>query len=635
MLQAPDSKQMKPMYIRHFIIYAMLLVSCSDVGSYSGVNTKEPDADMHTEKDDGWSTEDLSEIDQGNEQESCSPTPKATVCANTCGTQPDSCSGTYECEPCACEDGAPIQSRCGPCNLGSASCDEQNNHSCNLPTVADLDTLDCNQEIVFVSNTLTPRMPDGSQDAPWPSFAAALGDAITKEAHLIVATNMMVYEETPLAISSGLSVIGGYDDSWIYHPARKTHIIIRPDDTGDADSLIGLDAIEISSPTLVANLKLETTANSRFGSNIGLRASNANQLTLDNIEVIAGPAGDGAPGEPIGTRAKRGRDGSDGLQGQTDPEHESASYDCPFSERVALTPQNKINSITCEETEVLGGRGGYGGCSQSVPTSGDRSSTSVGAGQAGSLSSKSGTNGKDANSWPRQKWGEPGSGGRTINRVASGQWAPDGVGERGTTGTHGAGGGGGGGAYMRDNPYASGPSGGNGGNGGCGGTGGFGGQPGGASIGLLVIDSFGLEIRNNSSFTAARAGDGGRGGDGGLGGIGGEGGNGTNQACVVTTSGVPGFYVRNTSDCQTLGHKSGDGGDGADGTPGGPGGGGAGGESYGIYCHASRVSLHPSTTAKAGEPGQGGMGGAYPIPDEPVMGEQGEPGISSDIVGCN
>ena len=44
----------------------MLLVSCSDVGSYSGVDTKEPDADMHTEKDDGWSTEALSEIDQGS-----------------------------------------------------------------------------------------------------------------------------------------------------------------------------------------------------------------------------------------------------------------------------------------------------------------------------------------------------------------------------------------------------------------------------------------------------------------------------------------------------------------------------------------------------------------------------------------
>ena len=71
------------------------------------------------------------------------------------------------------------------------------------------------------------------------------------------------------------------------------------------------------------------------------------------------------------------------------------------------------------------------------------------------------------------------------------------------------------------------------------------------------------------------------------------------------------------------------------GTLGGPGGGGAGGDSIGIYCHASRISLPPATVAKAGEAGQGGLGGAYPVPDGPVMGEQGEPGLANDIIGCN
>lgn len=512
--------------------------------------------------------------------------------------------------------------------ISATVCNSQNKFSCKLPTYPNLDALDCSQGVVYVSNINSTVSPNGTMAKPWQSLSLGIEDAVAKDARLIVATNTKLYEEETLAVRSGISIIGGYDETWTYAPEQKTKILISAT-LQDEEELIGLEAREIRKPTLIANLNVETANNTGRSNNYGIYASAANLLTLDNLTILTGNGGAGstATTEP----SLRGRDGADGLPGQLDPNQVKASYDCAPAYPVPLEPGFYF---TCEHVDLYGGSGGSGGCVGMAPTTGKSSAKNVGGGEAGSTNSPSGERGNDAQPWGRDFWGDPGKGGTPGQAVTNGKLYSLGAGGDGTPGKLGKGGGGGGASY-REVPYASGPSGGNGGNGGCGGAGGHGGEPGGTSIGIFIVDSFGLEIRGDTSVQAGHGGIGGTGGMGGTGGRGGKGGKGSNQACDVTTPKPMFPYARDFDNCQTLGYKSGDGGDGADGTPGGPGGGGAGGDSYGIYCHASRISLHPSTTAKAGEPGQGGMGGAYPVPDEPVMGEQGEPGISSDIVGCN
>lgn len=607
------------------------LSSCSEVGPYSGTDLAPPPLSDMFAPDLAAEREDMANSQPLDMPRPCFPKTRERVCADACGAQEDGCGGVVECAPCACESGAPIKPTCGPCNLGSSSCDEQDNFSCILPAHPFIDTMDCTTDVVYVSNTSSIPSPDGSKNAPWPSFNDALEDAAQKGAKLIVAMNTAVYEEETLTLRSGTSIVGGYNLEWIYQEQEKTHIFIH--NSEEKNDLVGLEAHGILTPTLVSNLTIETNDNTGNGNNYGIQASTANQLTLDNLKVIAGDGGTGATGIPAKKEIGfRGRDGADGLPGQSEPGQTNASYDCTPPLPIPLGPGFHF---TCEDADSYGGSGGFGGCTNTPPTNGKSSKKNVRGGDAGSTSSPRGEPGRDAQSWDRDRWGEPGSKGTPIHTVVAGQLVSLGVGSDGTPGTSGKGGGGGGGAILNSSPYTSGPSGGNGGNGGCGGYGGGGGKPGGSSIGIFIADTFGLEIRGNTTIQASNGGKGGQGANGGLGGSGGSGGRGSNEACSVTTPDPTSPYARNFDNCQTLTYGSGNGGNGADGTPGGPGGGGAGGDSIGIYCHASRISLPPATVAKAGEAGQGGLGGAYPVPDEPVMGEQGEPGLANDIIGCN
>ena len=211
---------------------------------------------------------------------------------------------------------------------------------------------------------------------------------------------------------------------------------------------------------------------------------------------------------------------------------------------------NGQNSLNC-------GRGGI----SSVNTTGSINSNTWGAGPPGGLG-KSGGAGSGG-----------GSGGSCVNFQLTGQWT-----------IHIGGAGGGGGA------------------GGAGGGVANGGEMGGASIGILLINS---QIMNGSEvyITPNKGGSGGNGGNGANGGNAGSGGNGYtgDHSCSYTSNG--------STSSKTAG-KGGKGGNGKPGNPSGGGAGGNGGPAIGIAV-SGNSSIEGSITyytGLSGDPGNGGTG---------------------------
>jgi hypothetical protein len=121
-------------------------------------------------------------------------------------------------------------------------------------------------------------------------------------------------------------------------------------------------------------------------------------------------------------------------------------------------------------------------------------------------------------------------------------------------------------------------------------------------VGLLAVDSTGLEVLE-STFVVGSGGAGGQGGPGGAGGQGGAG-------------GASATLVRNN-----LFLASGVGGRGGAGQRGGAGGGGAGGSAYGVWCSNSRLrDLNAQAQITVGDGGKGAQG----APD----------GASAPLQGC-
>lgn len=557
------------------------------------------------------------------------PLDKETVCADTCGMQPDGCGGMLECDPCTCENGQPVQPTCGPCNLGAASCNEQDTFSCLLPPVPDIETLNCELDIIYVSSAYTGTTPLGSQENPFKTLNDGLSAASANGSRLVIATNQKRYEENEtLIVTSGTSILGGYNEDWRYSPTKSTELFVG---SGEVHSM-GIEAQNITLPTLIANISLETAKAPVNGNNYGIYANTANRLVIDNSTITAGEGGVGAEGSAGGGQAKPGKPGADGLPGQRSPGISSSPYDCPTPDDIVAEIGSGGFLLPCEDPYTKGGKGGSGGCTNTDPNHGGASAANGYGGDPGTETSQGGTNGQTFVPWGTNSIGGEGRGGTSGGSIEDGFWVSTGQGENGNNGRGGRGGGGGGGAYKYQEQlnYSSGPLGGEGGGGGCAGIGGEGGYGGGSSFGMLIIDSFGLEIKNNSTIVASNGGTGGIGQTGGTGGKGGVGGMGTDQACTVQQS-----TERQYSNCFSLGYKSGDGGDGSDGTPGGPGGGGAGGDSYGIYCHESTIGIDTSTTIESGLPGTGGPGGVYPAGERPDPNENGESGVAAKTQGCN
>lgn len=170
-------------------------------------------------------------------------------------------------------------------------------------------------------------------------------------------------------------------------------------------------------------------------------------------------------------------------------------------------------------------------------------------------------------------------------------------------GTPGGGGGGGGGIIDELlTLLARGSGAGGGGSGGCGGFSGGAGESGGASIGLLLIDS--SPTLHNVSISTTAGGRGGNGGAAGAGGLGGAGGAGGLPETVA--AGIAGF--------------GGPGGPGGHGGPGRVGPGGWGGPTIGVFCasgsaptlDATTTWPNRGTTGAAGTGDPNGRAGASP-----------------------
>jgi hypothetical protein len=385
---------------------------------------------------------------------------------------------------------------------------------------------------------------DGSMSSPFASLADALVAARDQEKLVIVCANGFD-SGIEIAESKGdtpLKIYGGFDcsasGSWkagdaktVITSASGSPLVIRD------SSKLELEGFEFRAP--------EATPESP--SSIAAVISASAGIALRNVTLIArdGLAGvDGAAPEPALDRAPAGNPGQYGASGGKAQE-----------------------SCTCEKS--VGGEGGH--VLESWRRYGNPGLPDWGGGQGGELG-------------PPCQAGKPGNAGPVVSdgKAAESHGSAEGLswipadGQAGGDGAIGQGGGGGGSGDT-----------GSGGGGGCGGCGGKGGRPGtggGASIGLLLLDStitladIRVETGNGGKGGAGSAGQEGQ--PGGEGGRGGDADNG----CA--------------------------GGDGAPGGKGAAGGGGAGGISVAIAYRGDEPDVSQSELdADLGAAGVGGEGG--------------------------
>jgi hypothetical protein len=498
---------------------------------------------------------------------------------DACGMRDDGCGGTLECGACDCVDGVASEPRCGPCGLGTLTCepDATGAGTCVAPDLAGVDVEAACGNLIYLGSD-SGVTPDGSRQAPYLTAFDALSNA---SAPAIIVVEAGTYSEgTFLNVIEGVHIIGGFGGSeWTWEPEAVTALNIKQP---PREHVAGLVANNVLTPTVLAHLEVRTgTASSNGETAIGAYFVSSAALVLSHVDVFIGDGADGADG----ANGMRGADGNPGANsGATTSGSGGTNSACP---------------------QANGGDGGRGAFNQNGALSGaspggDAPGGARG-GQAGTSSLPFGIDGQTLQSPPD---GADGDSGRAAGSFIEGEWTVlFGDGEPGAAGLAGSGGGGGGGAFWptdsRTNP--PGESGGGGGAGGCGGAPGQGGQAGGASFGLVVFNSTGLTL-NESTFTAGDGGVGGRGGDGGRGGNPGFGGDGGDTYPAAS---------------------GGDGGDGVPGSDGGQGGAGAGGSSYGAWCEASNITILGQTTFTAG---RAGIGGVSITP--------GQAGVSADQNGC-
>ena len=429
------------------------------------------------------------------------------------------------------------------------------------------------------------------------------------------------YNES-VELPAGVSMWGGFfvdgdRGVWQRDLSGKTAIV--------SDTTVGVRAVGHGGGT-IGGFIIETADAAEGGDEMSTRAIILRDVEGFVIEDNSLYPGNGAAGS-VGADGAEGVEGGEGDPGTAGVREGGAV--CPEDD--GLTPG--LGGVPGTNPACPGTSGGAGGDSAIEDVSGDRGETGDSPDQntpggsygerasytelcvfTGDLEGGDGGNGSNA--------GSVGAGGDVPDDQAMGFLVGDddwraGHGLDGESGSPGAGGGGGGagghrygrcenGFLIPDcNPLPAG-GGGGGGAGGCGGEGGGGGQGGGHSIGLMLINADGVEVRN-THFVSGAGGDGGAGGAGGAGGSGGDGGKG-------------GAGLDDAGD-------GGDGGDGGSGSMGSGGAGGAGGSSIGVFSYLSRVDASAtSNTFSLQTAGQGGDGGAGAI-----SGADGEDGGQHQI----
>lgn len=454
----------------------------------------------------------------------------------------------------------------------------------------------------------------GSMDNPFASIGKALCEVTADQQDIYVMTRAggASYDETSdpcpgdparsaeqiLAVPTGTSVYGGYDDNWVrkhtttqtpvmtlHHGFRFSAVDLNAwfsglnvqagDSPGPGDSAYAVYAIggtanlTVSDNSLIAGDVGFGTAASP-GSSFGLVLSTLESANVSRSMISAGLAGDGLDvGNIFSTEASSGSNGGNangtspggGGDGKGPSDYDGGGGGAP--------------GTAGGENGSKGGNGegpaGLGGCGGGQSSGGFDCIGDSGGGNVGRRGQNGGFGGN----------GVSGSGG-PGNRIVPFK------GNNGSAGGDGGGAGGGGGGEA--NAGVNGGAGGGGGGGGRGGAGGPGGPDGGVSIGLYITAVNTSLIEDNIIF-GGRGGSGATGGQGQVGGDGGAagaGGDGNSGAFGIT------------------GGDGGNGGSGGKGGTGGRGGAGGGGPSYGI---AVGSNISPSITNNDIASGDGGFGG--------------------------
>ncbi|MGV3665940.1 MAG: hypothetical protein ACO1NV_07390 [Leptospira bouyouniensis] len=377
------------------------------------------------------------------------------------------------------------------------------------------------------------------------------------------SANSYTEENTTLNAKSGVSILGGYSNTWVRdttnNPTKwKTNRIgiMYSNLNGDAEiSGFQITSKAPSSPNessygiLITSGTAKLTIKNVFlqagsvpqlkdpnpGSSIGILVASLSKLTIVNSEIRSGTAASGADGS----------DGADGIAGGNGGNGSNGDRD-GISIYYGVEGTGGIHPTIASLNGHKGGRGGRG-----------NESGIVGTGPCG------GTGGT---------WGNPGSkglsptcsvqdGANGANGNASltfGTFSPfylpnhGSDGSDGVDGVPGSGGGGGGGQSCTFCDNGTGSGGGGGGAAGSKATKGGAGIGGGSSFAIVLI-ALGEVILDHSRFLSLMAGSGGKGGNGGEGGSGGLKGSGSTYAYGEVGAGGDG----------APGGKGGNGGDGS------------------------------------------------------------------------
>lgn len=393
--------------------------------------------------------------------------------------------------------------------------------------------------------------------------------------------NSYTEENTTLNAKSGVSILGGYSNTWVRdttnNPTKwKTNRIgiMYSNLNGDAEiSGFQITAKDPSSPNessygiLITSGTAKLTIKNVFlqagsvpqlkdtnpGSSIGILVASLSKLTIVNSEIRSGTAASGADGSD-GADGIAGGNGGNGSNGDRDSDsinasggiggvHPSISSLNGFAGgRGGKGRENGING--------LGACGGLGGIYN------NSTNYILNPGLAPNCVVENGTNGNHGN----------------AQQNVLGSFSPfydpsNGYdGGDGTNGTPGSGGGGGGGQGCFGCVSGTGNGGGGGGAAGSKGNKGTGSKGGASSFGIVFLN-LGEVSLSGSRFIAGSGGDGGKAGNGGVGGSGGLKGTGASNGIGEVGAGGDG----------APGGKGGNGGDGSA---------GSGGSSIALVLHS-------------------------------------------------
>ena len=418
---------------------------------------------------------------------------------------------------------------------------------------------------MFVASTGSDVSGDGSRAAPFATIGRAISAANAIGGFLTRAVYVGSGTYTSFALSSGVSVYGGFvPGAWV-RPA-----VLTPTTVSGPTPVNGIG---------VSNLRLDgfsitgTDASTPGTSAFGIRLGNSTDVRLVNMRITAGRGANGNAG-PLGGVGASGNAGGPGQAGASG----SSSGGVGGVGGVGALPGGAGGTGGYDDTNGNTGAPGGGGTPGGVGGAASQACSNVSQnGQIG-ISGSTGANGAS------------GVGAMSPGSFNSFSYA----GVNGSSGTSGApgtggGGGGGGGGGHGDGFLCQADRAGGGGGGGAGGSGGGGGGGGGAAGGSFGIYLHGstLSLLSNVEITTGAGGVGGAGGAGGVGGNGGAGAPGGNRADDAGSGGP--------------------GGNGGRGGNGGGGGGGAGGPSIGIVLASG--SVVPGTTTVTFVIGAGGAGG--------------------------